>query len=151
MLRRYITRHPVRWRALDENKRAKILGQLEDAGDEAHAILTSAQPRKGDDGEEISGSEQAVKLEAARVVNSVAKTFAIIDRTQLAGEIKREEWDRLDSGKPTSRTEVTGGLTVAALVAASPADAQAIRSAALKAHAAVKQSHNGTPALPPSA
>ena len=121
MLRRFMTRHPVIWRGIDEKKRDKWAQQLEDAGDEAHAQMTSSP----DNGE---------RREAAKVLVSVVRTGTLITRIQQIERLKREEWDRLDAGKVTKRTEHTGSLTIGHLIAANPDAIDAIEAAAVEAN-----------------
>lgn len=136
MVRQYIRDYPARWRALSDAKKAKWLGQLEDAGNTAHAIMMDpgAPASPGEEGESISAQENAVKLEAARVVVQVVRTATLIERQNQIEQIKQAEWDRLDKGGVTGRTEHTGGITIGALIAANPDAIEAIEAAAVEAN-----------------
>lgn len=92
MMRRFMTRHPVAWRAIDDRKMVKWAGQLEDAGDEAHAQMTSS-------------ADEAHRLDAVKALASVVKTGIMASRVKQVEELKREEWDRLDAGLATSRAD----------------------------------------------
>lgn len=121
MVRRFIRQCPTAWRTVDKRLKAKWVGQLEAAGDSAMRIMQNpVETKAGEFGEQHEVMSPSLELAAAKVVASVVKTGMAIEGQNLKVRMKREEYDRLDAGKATNRTEHVDRARMAALIMQDP-------------------------------